>query len=163
MPSFDVVSTLDKHEVDNAINQAAKEVGQRYDFRGTNTSIEQGGEGVTIKSDAESLVEAAYEVLMSKMAKRGVSMLSLDPGAVEAAGGSSYRKTVALKEGIWKEKAKLVVKIIKESKLKVQASIQGEAVRVSGKKRDFLQETIALLKTKEAEVELPMQYQNFRD
>ena len=163
MPSFDVVSTLDKHEVDNAVNQAAKEVGQRYDFRGTNTSIERNGEGITIKSDAESLVEAAYEVLMSKMARRGVSMLSLDPGSTQAAGGSTYRKDVALKEGISKEKAKQVVKIIKDSKLKVQASIQGDTVRVSGKKRDVLQETIAMLKTKESEVELPMQYQNFRD
>ena len=163
MPSFDVVSEIDQNEVDNAINQSSKEVGQRYDFRGSDTTIERKLDGIEVRSDTEYRVNAAYEVLQGKMARRGVPLLSLAAGATQAAGGSTYRKMIELQEGISKEKAKKVVKIIKESKIKVQASIQGDSVRVSGKKRDLLQEVIAMLRKHEASLELPLQFNNFRD
>lgn len=163
MPSFDVVSEIDQHEIDNAINQASKEVGQRYDFRGSETSIERKPEGILIQSDTEYRVNAAYEVLQSKVARRGVPLLALAAGATQASGGSKYRKQIELQEGISKEKAKKVVKVIKDSKLKVQASIQGDTVRVTGKKRDILQEVIAMLRKQEESLELPLQYKNFRD
>jgi len=163
MPSFDVVSEIDFHEVDNAINQASKEVGQRYDFRGSETSIERKPEGIALRSDSEYRVNAAYEILQGKMARRGVALLSLSPGATQAGGGSTYHKLIELQEGISTEKAKKVVKIIKASKMKAQASIQGDSVRVSGKKRDILQEVIQMLRKHEDELELPLQFNNFRD
>lgn len=161
MPSFDVVSQLDWHEIDNALAQAQKEVTQRYDFRGTNTSIEKNDDGVVIRADSEGRVEAAYGVLQDKMVRRKISLKALDPQKAQPAGGKTIRQLVRLKEGVEKDKAKEIVKAIKESKIKVQASIQGDLVRVSGKKRDDLQSTIALLKGKD--FELPLQYINFRD
>jgi hypothetical protein len=161
MPSFDVVSKLEMHEVDNALQQAKKEVGQRYDFRGTNTEIDKSDEGITIRADAEGRVEAALDVLKDKLVKRKVSLLALEPQTIQPAAGKGYRQLVKLKEGVEKDKAKEIVKLIKDSKMKVQASIQGDAVRVTGKKRDDLQAAIALLKG--ADIGLPLQYENFRD
>jgi uncharacterized protein YajQ (UPF0234 family) len=161
MPSFDVVSKLDKHEVDNALNQASKEIGQRYDFKGTDTTIEETEEGIVIRSNSEGRLDAARDVLESKLVRRQVSLKSLEPQTPQQAGGQMWRQLIKLKEGVSKEKAKDIVKAIKDSKLKVQASIQGDLVRVSGKKRDELQATIAYLK--EQDFDLPLQYLNFRD
>jgi hypothetical protein len=161
MPSFDVVSQIDKHEVDNACNQARKEIAQRYDFKGTESSIEQTDEGIVIRANSEGRVDAARDVLESKMVRRQVSLKSLDAQKAQQAGGSMWRQLIKLKEGVSKEKAKEIVKVIKDSKVKVQAAIQGDTVRVSGKKRDDLQDTIALLKEKD--FDLPLQFKNFRD
>lgn len=161
MPSFDVVSKVDSHEVDNARNQASKEIAQRFDFKGTETTIEQTDEGIVIRSNSEGRLDAARDVLETKMVRRQVSLKSLDPQQPQQAGGNMWRQVIKLKEGVSKEKAKEIVKAIKDSKIRVQASIQGDAVRVSGKKRDDLQETIAMLK--EADFDLPLQFVNFRD
>ena len=161
MPSFDVVCKLDRHEVDNAINQANKELTQRYDFKGTDSSVELTDEGIVIKSNSEGRLDAARDVLETKMVKRKVSLKSLDAQKAQPAGGSRWRQLIKLVEGISKEKGKEIVKAIKGSKLKVQASIQGDEVRVSGKKRDDLQEAIAMLK--EQDFEVPLKFVNFRD
>ena len=161
MPSFDVVSKLDQHEVDNARNQASKEIAQRYDFKGTETTIEQTEEGIVIRSNSEGRLDAARDVLETKMVRRQVSLKSLDAQEPQPAGGKMWRQLIKLKEGVSKEKAKEIVKAVKDSKAKVQASIQGDAVRVSGKKRDDLQSTIAMLK--EHDFDLPLQFVNFRD
>lgn len=161
MPSFDVVSKLDQHEVDNARNQASKEIAQRYDFKGTETTIEQTEEGIVIRSNSEGRIDAARDVLETKMVRRQVSLKSLDAQQPQPAGGKMWRQLIQLKEGVSKEKAKEIVKAVKDSKAKVQASIQGDAVRVSGKKRDDLQSTIAMLK--EQDFDLPLQFVNFRD
>ena len=161
MPSFDVVSKLDQHEVDNATNQASKEISQRFDFKGTDTTIEQTEEGIVIRSNSEGRLDAARDVLETKMVRRQVSLKSLDVQEPQPAGGKMWRQVIKLKEGVSKEKAKDIVKTIKDSKLKVQASIQGDTVRVSGKKRDDLQAAIAMLK--EQDFDLPLQFVNFRD
>lgn len=161
MPSFDVVSKVDSHEVDNARNQASKEIAQRYDFKGTDTTVEQTEEGIVIRSNSEGRLDAARDVLQTKMVRRQVSLKALDPQQPQQAGGSTWRQLIKLKEGVSKEKAKEIVKAVKDSKIKVQASIQGDAVRVSGKKRDDLQSTISLLKEKD--FDLPLQFVNFRD
>ncbi len=161
MPSFDVVSQIDQHEVDNACNQARKEITQRYDFKGTESSIEKSDDGIVIRSNSEGRIDAARDVLESKMVRRQVSLKSLDAQPAQQAGGSMWRQLIKLKEGVSKEKAKEIAKAIKDSKIKVQAAIQGDSVRVSGKKRDELQATIAFLKEKD--FDLPLQFTNFRD
>lgn len=161
MPSFDVVSQTDQHEVDNACNQAKKEIGQRYDFKGTESTIERTDEGIVIRSNSEGRIDAARDVLESKMVRRQVSLKALDAQPAQQAGGSMWRQLIRLKEGVSKEKAKEIVKTIKEGKIKVQASIQGDSIRVSGKKRDDLQDTMAFLKEKD--FDLPLQFTNFRD
>ncbi|HET6332812.1 MAG TPA: YajQ family cyclic di-GMP-binding protein [Polyangiales bacterium] len=161
MPSFDVVSKLTMHEVDNAVQQAQKEVSTRYDFRDMQATIERGEEGITLRANAKARVEAAYLVLQEKLAKRKVSLKSLDPQPAEPAGGNTYKQLVKLQQGIEKEKAKEVVKYLKDTKLKVQAAIQGDSVRVTGKKRDDLQEAIGALRRHDFGIEL--QYENFRD
>jgi uncharacterized protein YajQ (UPF0234 family) len=161
MPSFDVVSKLAMHEVDNAVQQAQKEVGTRYDFRDTQASIERTEDGIVLRANAQARVEAAFQVLQEKLAKRKVSLKSLSPQVIEPAAGSTYRQLVKLQQGIDKDKAKDVVKYLKDTKLKVQASIQGDSVRVSGKKKDDLQECIAALRAHDFGIEL--QYENFRD
>lgn len=161
MPTFDIVSKLDSHEIDNAVDQASREVSTRFDFRDTETSIERNEEGIVIRSNSEGRLDAARGVLEDKMVKRKVSLKSLDPQKSQPTGGQNWRQQIKLKEGLSQEKAKEVVKFLKDSKLKVQGSIQGDLVRVSGKKRDDLQEAIALLRTKD--FEQPLQYINFRD
>ena len=148
-------------ELDNGLNTAQKELGQRYDFRGTNTSLERGPEGIVLRSSDEPHAAAALTVLRERIAKRGVSQRSLDPKPVEAAGGRTVRQLIVIKQGIESETAKKIVKAIKDSKLKVQASIQGDELRVSGKNRDDLQAAIALLRREEFGLDL--QYINFRD
>jgi hypothetical protein len=161
MPSFDIVSELENHEIENAVQQAQKEVTTRFDFRGTDTSIERSEEGLVLRGNAQGRVEAALGVLQEKLAKRKVSQRALDPQPPEPAAKGHFRQLVKLKQGISKEKAKELVQFIKEGKYKVQGSIQGDQVRVSGKKRDDLQEVIQALRARDFEVDL--QFTNFRD
>src|SRR5947209_622420 len=156
MPSFDVVSKLDMQEVDNAVNQTKKELGTRYDFRGTQTELEQTPEGIVVRSADKEHVAAAYKVLMERMVKRSVSLKSLDPQEPEPAGGKTMRQLIKLKEGIATDKGKEIVKLIKDAKLKVQAQIQDEQVRVTGKNRDDLQSVIRLLRANADETALDL-------
>jgi len=161
MPSFDAVSKVDLMELDNALNTAGKEISTRYDFRGTNTTLERGPEGITVRSSDEPHVEAALSVLRERMAKRNLSQRCLDPQPVEAAAGRSVRQLVKIKQGIETEAGKKIVKAIKDAKVKVQAQIQDEQVRVTGKSRDDLQTAIALLRRQDFGIDL--QFINFRD
>jgi hypothetical protein len=161
MPSFDVVSKVDLMELDNALNTAGKELGQRYDFRGTNTNLERKEEGIILRSSDEPHAAAALTVLRERMAKRGVSQRCLDPKDVEAAGGQTVRQLILVKQGIETETAKKMVKAIKDAKMKVQASIQGDELRVTGKNRDDLQAAIAFLR--KGDYGLDLQFVNFRD
>ena len=161
MPSFDVVSQVDMQEIDNAVNQTRKEVAQRYDFKDTNTQIELEKDEIRIQSTDDYKVKAVVEVLQSKMARRQVPLKALIYGAIEPASGGRAKQTVTVQQGIATEKARVIVKMIKDAKLKVQAQIQGDQVRVSGKNRDDLQRAIQLLKQQELDVAL--QFVNFRD
>lgn len=161
MPSFDIVSELDLHEIENAVQQAQKEVGTRFDFRGTDTEIERTDDGILLRGNSEGRIEAALLVLKEKLAKRKVSQRTLDPQKVEPAAKGHYKQLIKLKKGISKEKAKDVVQFIKDSKLKVQSAIQGEQVRVTGKKKDDLQEVIQAVRAKDFDLDL--QFTNFRD
>lgn len=161
MPSFDIVSEVNEVEVKNAVEQTNKEVGNRFDFKGSDARVEQAEKVLTVFADNEFQLEQAKEILLGKFAKRGVDTRCLDEGKIEKISGNKVKQTITVKVGIETELAKKIVRVIKDSKLKVQASIQGEAVRVSGAKRDILQDTIALVK-KSIE-EFPLQYQNFRD
>jgi uncharacterized protein YajQ (UPF0234 family) len=161
MPSFDVVSHVDPQEIDNAVNQARKEVSQRYDFKGTKTEIALEDNSLRIVSDDEYKVKAVVDVLQSKLVRRGVSLKALEYGKVEPAGGGLAKQTITVLQGIDTDKARRIVKLIKDAKLKVQAQIQGDQVRVSGKKKDDLQMVMQLLKAEE--LEFPIQFTNFRD
>ena len=160
MPSFDVVSELDMMEVENAFNQARKEIAQRYDFKGTSTDLERQGDGaILVKANGEGRCEAALGVLMEKLAKRGVPLEGLDPQKVEPAAGGQVKQLVKLQRGLKIEDAKRIAALCKETGLKVQASIQGEKVRVSGKKRDDLQACIQAIRG--ARLGIPLLFQNF--
>jgi uncharacterized protein YajQ (UPF0234 family) len=162
MPSFDVVSELNLMEVENAFNQARKEIGQRFDFKGTQTDLERDKEGhVVVRAGSEGRAEAALGVLMEKLAKRGVPLEGLDPQKVEPAAGGTVRQLVKLKKGLKQEDAKRIVALVKEAGLRVQAAIQGEAVRISGKKRDDLQTCMQAIRA--AGLGVPLQFQNFRE
>jgi uncharacterized protein YajQ (UPF0234 family) len=161
MPSFDIVSTVDMQEVANAVQQTKREVEQRYDFKGSNTEIEHEDGGIKITSSDDYKVQAVVDVLQSKMVKRGIDLKFLEYEKVEPAAGGRARQLVKLQQGLDKEAAKEVVKRIKAEKLKVQAQIQDDQVRVSGKKRDDLQDVISLLKG--AGFRRPLQYVNMRD
>lgn len=161
MPTFDVVSKVTMNEVDNAVQQAAKELGTRFDFRDTNTSVELTAEGILLKTSSATRAEAAMQVLQEKLAKRRVPLKSLDIGKAEPASGGTVRQLIKIIDGISSEKAKEIVKHLKNTKLKVQAAIQGDELRVSGKKRDDLQEAIAAMKAHDFGIEL--QFVNFRD
>ncbi len=162
MPSFDVVSELNLMEVENAFNQARTELAQRFDFKGTSTELERDKDGhVVVKANSEGRAEAALGVLMEKLAKRGVPLEGLDPQKVEPASGGHVRQLVKLKKGLKQEDAKKIVALVKESGLKVQAAIQGEAVRVTGKKKDDLQAVMQAVQG--AKLGIPIRFQNFRD
>ena len=158
--SFDVVSEVDMQEVDNAVNQAKKEIGTRYDFRGSKSEINLEGDTIKIIGDDEYKLNAIIDVLKGKMVKRNVAVKNLDFGKIEPAAGATVRQVITIKKGITKENAKEVVKAIKNMKLKVQASIQEDQVRVSGKDKDDLQAVIQMLKQLDVPVEL--QFVNFR-
>lgn len=162
MPSFDVVSEVDIPEVDNALEQTRREVGQRYDFKGSKTTIEfPEKQVIQVVSDDEYKVNAVVEVLQGKLAKRKVNLKSLEYGKIEAAGGGLAKQSIRVLQGLEKDDAKDLVKIIKASKLKVQAQVQDAQVRVTGKKRDDLQAVIQVLR--DADYKRPLQYVNMRD
>ncbi|MFQ5525842.1 MAG: YajQ family cyclic di-GMP-binding protein [Thermoanaerobaculia bacterium] len=160
--SFDIVSKVEMDEVRNAVNQALKEVFQRFDLKGSGSSIELDDKAATLQlgSADEWKLKAVVDILQSKLVKRGVSLKALTYGKIEDAAKGTVKQTVTLQQGIPTEKAKEIVKIIKNAKLKVQAAIQQDSVRVSGKSRDQLQEVIALLK--EQDLGIDMQFDNYR-
>jgi len=160
MPSFDVVSKIDNHEVSNAVDQANREIGTRFDFKGTDARVELSKNTITLIAPTDFQLKQVDEILRGKLAKRQVDIRSLEYKEADVKLNEA-RQTVEVKQGIEADKAKKMVKLIKESGLKVQAAIQGEQVRVTGKKRDDLQAVIAFLR--EAKLELPVQFENFRD
>ncbi|MDH4229586.1 MAG: YajQ family cyclic di-GMP-binding protein [Nitrospirota bacterium] len=159
--SFDVVSELDLQEVRNAVDQVMKEIGQRFDFKGSVSRVTlEDDEKLVLHSDDAGKLQSVIRVLEERLVKRSISLKALDWGKVEPAASATVRQTATLRQGIPADKAKLIVKAIKDAKLKVQASVQGDQVRVSGKKRDDLQEAIQLLKG--GDFGLPLQFTNYR-
>ncbi|MFK7997249.1 MAG: YajQ family cyclic di-GMP-binding protein [Granulosicoccus sp.] len=161
MPSFDVVSEVDQHELSNAVDHTQREIGTRFDFKGTSAKAElSDGKIIMLHADSDFQIQQIHPVLYQKLTARKIDIACLEAGKVENS-GKGVKQAVTVKQGIDKETAKKAIAKIKESKIKVQAQIQGEQLRVNGKKRDDLQSVMALLK--EAELGLPMQFQNFRD
>jgi uncharacterized protein YajQ (UPF0234 family) len=160
MPSFDVVSEVDMHEVTNAVDQANREVTTRFDFKGTNARYELNESVVSMKAEAEFQLQQMLDILQTKLNRRGVDIACLQLAEPQQS-GKEVRQEVTIRQGLDSVLSKKIVKLIKDAKLKVQAAIQGDKVRVTGKKRDDLQQVIAMLK--EAKLELPLQYTNFRD
>jgi hypothetical protein len=161
MPSFDIVSKVDEQEVDNAVNQAIKEMSQRYDFKGSKSEIKWENKGeITLTGDDDYKLNAIIDMLQNKLIKRGVSIKSLEYGNVEEASGGLKRQVIKIIQGVDSDKAKAIVKFIKGKKLKVQAQIQGDQLRVTGKKLDDLQEVIAVVKGEDFGVDL--QFENMR-
>ena len=161
MPSFDAVCEPNMVEVKNAVENAAKEIGTRFDFKGTAAAIELKDKDITLTGDADFQLQQVMDILVAKLAKRNVDVRFLDKGDVQKMGGDKVKQVVKVRSGIESEHAKKIQKLVKDSKLKVQASIQGDAVRVSGTKRDDLQSAIALVKKSIADY--PLQYTNFRE
>ena len=162
MPSFDIVSEVEKTEVKNAVEQTNKEVGTRFDFKGSDARVEQAELVLTVFADNDFQLGQVQDILNGKLAKRGVDIRALDiSDKIEKISGNKVKRACTVKVGVETELAKKIVKLIKDSKLKVQASIQGDTVRVNGKKRDDLQEAIAFIK--KSITDFPLQYQNFRD
>jgi hypothetical protein len=161
MPSFDIVSEVDMHELNNALDQSNREVGTRFDFKGTDASFELSNDSdITLSAEADFQVQQMLEMLRSKMVKRGIDIKSLKEGEVQLV-GQKATMIVTVQQGIEADIARKIVKTVKEAKLKVQTAIQGEKLRVTGKKRDDLQQVMALLK--EGSFGVPLQYDNFRD
>jgi len=164
MPSFDIVSQVNLAELDNAIVQAKKELETRYDFKGAKASLEKLPKNeVQLKANSEEKLSDLRELLFTKLSKRGISLRNVDLGRVEESGVQLYKQTLTVREGIAIEKAKKIVQYVKDSGLKVQGSIQGDTVRVTGKNRDDLQSAIALLRGRMDELEVELQFNNFRD
>ena len=161
MPSFDIVSEVDYAEVDNAIQNVTREISVRYDFKGSKSTLEHKDGIITVFADDELKLKQMHEILRGNLHKRGVEPGQLDYQKVEPAAGQSVRQNILVKQGIDKELGKKIVKEIKGSKMKVQVAIQGETLRVSGKKRDDLQAAIQFVK--DLGLDLPLQYKNFRD
>jgi cyclic-di-GMP-binding protein len=160
MPSFDIVSTVDIQEIDNAVNQTIKEIAQRYDFKGSKSQVTLEKDTIKVLADDDFRLKAIIDILQSKCIKRGVSVKALQYGKAEAATGGMVRQIITIQQGISKEKGKEIKALVKETKLKVQSQIQEDQVRVTGKNIDDLQEIIGLLKGKDLGVEL--QFVNFR-
>jgi hypothetical protein len=161
MPSFDVVSEADMIEVKNAIDQTNKEISTRFDFKGSDARVEQKDTELTAFADSEFQLQQVRDVLTNKLAKRKVDIRFLDEGDIKKIGGDKVKQTIKIKNGIESDAAKKIVRVIKDSKMKVQASIQGDAVRVTGAKRDDLQAAIAMLRKDVAD--MPLEFNNFRD
>jgi uncharacterized protein YajQ (UPF0234 family) len=161
MPSFDVVSEANIVEVKNAVDQANKEISTRFDFKGSDARVEQKERELTAFADAEFQLGQVRDVLTNKMTKRNVDVRFLDIGKIEKIGGDKVKQVIKIKNGIESDAAKKIVRIIKDSKMKVQASIQGDAVRITGAKRDDLQASMALLRKEVSD--LPLEFNNFRD
>jgi hypothetical protein len=164
MPSFDVVSEVNVQEVDNAVNQAQKEIQGRYDFKGTKFDLNFDPKTTEIKlsADAESRLENMLDIINSKLIKRGIELGAIEIGKREAAAGMMLKQSLKVKQGLEQDKAKQIIKVIKDSKLKVEAQIQDKQVRVTGKKIDDLQEVIALLKSQQGQLKIPLQFVNMR-
>jgi len=160
MPSFDVVSEVNHHELSNAVDQANREVTTRFDFKGTGSNFELAGNLVTMNTESEFQLQQMYDILCSKLVKRGVDIACLELGNPNVQLKTATQE-VTVREGIDPAEAKKMIKLIKDRKMKVQAAIQGDQLRVTGKKRDDLQEVIALLK--EGKFAMPLQFKNFRD
>ena len=160
MPSFDVVSEVDSHELSNAVDQANREVTTRFDFKGTDSRFELDGQAIKLQSGSEFQLQQMYDILCNKLVKRGIDIIALEKGepVIQA---KTATQTITVREGIQSDDARKLVKLIKDQKMKVQTAIQGDQLRVTGKKRDDLQEVIALLR--DADFGLPLQYKNFRD
>ncbi|MEW5889409.1 MAG: YajQ family cyclic di-GMP-binding protein [Pseudomonadota bacterium] len=161
MPSFDVVSEVNQVELRNAVDQANKEIGTRFDFKGSDARVEQGEKLLTLFADDDFKLEQVYDILAAKLGKRSVDVRCLDRGRIEKISGNKVKQEIKVRIGIDSETAKKIVKLLKDSKLKVQASIQGDAVRVSGPKKDTLQEAIALVR--KSITDIPVQFGNFRE
>ena len=161
MPSFDIVSQVNQQEVKNAVEQANKEIQNRYDFKGSDARIEQDALALTVFADDEFKLGQVTDVLRQRMAKRNIDVRSLELGAVEKISGDKAKRLVTVKVGIAQEKAKQIQKLVKDAKLKVQPSIQGDLVRISGAKKDDLQAAIQLVR--QQVTDLPLQFINFRD
>ncbi|MBX3628668.1 MAG: YajQ family cyclic di-GMP-binding protein [Nitrosomonas sp.] len=161
MPSFDIVSEVDSHEVRNVVEQTNKEVSSRFDFKGSDARIEQSDLVLTVYADDNFKLEQILDILRTKLTKRKIDVRCLDRGNIEKVSGNKIKQTVTVKTGLEAELAKKIAKILKESKLKVQTTIQGDSLRVTGVKRDMLQEAIGIVK--KAITDFPLQYQNFRD
>ena len=161
MPSFDIVSEVDLAEADNAVQNVLREISTRFDFKGSKSTIEMKDGAVTIHADDDLKMRQMHEILQGNMQKRGIEPGSLDYQKVEQAAGQSVRQTVLIRQGLDKELAKRIVKEIKGAKFKVQAAIQGDELRVTGKKRDDLQDVIAFVRG--LDIEQPLQFKNFRD
>lgn len=160
MPSFDIISEINHHEVDNAITQAIREIELRFDLKGTGAKVSLEKTVIACTAGAEFQLQQVREIVEGKLIKRGIDISCLDEGKIEGA-GKEIRQTLTVKEGIDQENAKKIVRLLKDSRIKVQASIQGDKVRVTGKKRDDLQEAIALLR--ESKIDIPLQFDNFRE
>ncbi len=160
MPSFDVVSEVDRHELTNAVDQMNREITNRYDFKGSNARVELKEQVMNIEAENEFQIKQMHDIIYKKLASRSIDTACLDLGKIEERGMRAYQ-TITVREGVDKELAKKIVKMIKDAKMKVQAAIQGEQVRVTGKKRDDLQSVIEMLKA--ADIDLPLQFNNFRD
>ncbi|HET7766848.1 MAG TPA: YajQ family cyclic di-GMP-binding protein [Burkholderiales bacterium] len=161
MPSFDIVSEVNKVELKNAVDQANKEIGNRFDFKGSDARIEQADLVLTLYADDEFKLKQVTDVFLTKCAKRNVDARMFDTKGIEKIGGTKVKQPIHIKVGIEQEKAKGIVKLIKDSKMKLQAGIQGNAVRVSGAKRDDLQTAIQLVR--KSVTDIPLQFDNFRD
>ncbi len=161
MPSFDIVSEVDKQEVRNAVEQVNREVGTRFDFKGSDARVEQADYVLTVFADDAFKLEQVREILRLRMVKRSIDIRSLEMGQEETISGGKVKQTVTVKVGVPTELGKKIIKLIKDSKLKVQGSLQGETVRVSGAKRDMLQDAIALIRR--SDLDVPLQFNNFRD
>jgi uncharacterized protein YajQ (UPF0234 family) len=161
MPSFDIVSQVDRQEVKNAVEQTNKEITNRFDFKGSDARVELNELALTVYADDEFKLGQVTDVLRGRLAKRNVDVRALEAGALEKISGDKVKRPITIKVGVAQDKAKQIQKLIKDSKLKVGASIQGDAVRISGAKRDDLQAAIQLVKNSVADV--PLQYINFRD
>jgi uncharacterized protein YajQ (UPF0234 family) len=161
MPSFDIKSEVNQVELNNAVAQANKEITNRFDFKGSDARVEQGENTLTLFADDEFKVNQVHDVLLGKLTKRGIDVRALERGKMETIGGGKSKQVITVKVGVDQALAKKIVGLIKDAKLKVQSSIQGDAVRVSGAKRDDLQSVIALVK--KSIDDFPLQYGNFRD
>ena len=161
MPSFDIVSKTDMSEIKNAVDGAVREMGSRYDFKGSKSTLELKDKDIVINADDDLKLKQVQELLRGYVTRRKLDVSCLDFQKVEKAAGASVRQTVKVKQGVPQEEAKKITKALKDSKMKVQVSIQGDEVRVSGKKRDDLQDAIALVKT--LNTDRPLQFVNFRD
>ncbi|MDQ1362838.1 MAG: cyclic-di-GMP-binding protein [Pseudomonadota bacterium] len=160
MPSFDIVSEIDAHELANAVDQMNREISNRYDFKGSDAKVELKEKVLNVEAASEFQVQQMEDIIYTKLAKRNIDTRCLDKGKIEERGKRAYQ-TITVKQGIDKELGKKMIKLVKDSKLKVQAAIQGEQVRVTGKNRDDLQEAIAMFR--KSDIELPLQFTNFRD